>query len=95
MASIVQRNKSYAVVYYQAKSDGEKKKQTWETYHSLESALKRKADIENPINFLKYVPQVTYLRDLLAEYIRLHGKVNWSFSNLEYDNLPILLILIV
>ncbi len=80
MASIVQRNKSYAVVYYQAKSDGEKKKQTWETYHSLESALKRKADIENPINFLKYVPQVTYLRDLLAEYIRLHGKVNWSFS---------------
>lgn len=32
MASIVQRNKSYSVVY--TIYDGEKKRQKWETYHS-------------------------------------------------------------
>ena len=41
MASIVQRNKSYSVVY-----DGEKKRQKWDTYHSYEAALRRKEQLD-------------------------------------------------
>lgn len=44
MASIVKRNKSYAVVY--ADTTGEKKRQKWETYYSLEEAQQRKEVIE-------------------------------------------------
>lgn len=40
MASIIQRNKSFCVVYIIY--DGEKKRQKWETYHSYEAALRRK-----------------------------------------------------
>ena len=43
MASIVQRNKSFCVVYT-IYSDG-KKKQKWETYHSYEAALNRKEQL--------------------------------------------------
>lgn len=44
MASIVQRGKSYSVVY-SVWIDGQKK-QKWETYHSYEGAVNRKAQIE-------------------------------------------------
>ena len=44
MASIVQRNKSYSVVY--TIYDGEKKRQKWETYHSYEAALRRKEQLD-------------------------------------------------
>ena len=79
MASIKQRNKSYAVIYYFKNEEGESK-QRWETYHSLESAVKRKNEIENPIEFLEPAPHINTFEELLREYIRLHGKLNWSFS---------------
>lgn len=41
MASIRQRNKSYAVIYY-FKDEAGVGRQKWETHHSLESAMKRK-----------------------------------------------------
>ena len=44
MASIVQRNKSFSVVY--TIYDGDKKKQKWETYHSYEAALRRKEQLD-------------------------------------------------
>ena len=44
MASIVQRNKSFSVVY--TIHDGDKKKQKWETYHYYEEALRRKEQLE-------------------------------------------------
>ena len=44
MASIVQRNKSFSVVY--TIYDGEKKRQKWETYHSYEAALRRKEQLD-------------------------------------------------
>lgn len=40
MESIVQRNKSFSVVY--TIYDGDRKKQKWETYHSYEVALRQK-----------------------------------------------------
>ena len=45
MASIVQRNKSFAVIYQIKTQEGTKQK--WETYHSKEDAEKRKWEIEN------------------------------------------------
>lgn len=44
MASIVQRNKSFSVVY--TIYDGDKKKQKWETYHSYECFLLGKHTVE-------------------------------------------------
>ena len=44
MASIVQRNKSFSVVY--TIYEGDKKKQKWETYHSYEAALRRKEQLD-------------------------------------------------
>ena len=44
MASIVQRNKSFSVVY--TICDGETKRQKWETYHSYEAALRRKEQLD-------------------------------------------------
>ena len=44
MASIVQRKKSFSVVY--TVYDGNKKRQKWETYHSYEAALRRKEQLD-------------------------------------------------
>ena len=44
MASIVQRNKSFSVVY--TIYDEDKKKQKWETYHSYEAAHRRKEQLD-------------------------------------------------
>ena len=44
MASIVKRNKSYAVVY--TDTTGERKRQKWETYYSLTEAEQRKELLE-------------------------------------------------
>ena len=80
MASIVKREKSYSVVYYQQGDPGDSKKQKWETFHSLQQAQERKEELENPIAFLGLAPHIRTLRELLDEYIRLHGKIRWSFS---------------
>lgn len=79
MASIIKRNKSYAVVYgiYDEKRQ---RKQKWETYHSEEKALKRKLEIENANHFLGIESKISKLGDLLEEYIRLYGTNCWSVS---------------
>jgi len=80
MASIVKRGNSYSVVYYHQNNAGGAKKQKWETFHSLQQAQERKDELENPIAFLGLAPHIRTLRELLDEYIRLHGKTRWSFS---------------
>lgn len=83
MASIVQRKKSYSVVYIYRNEEGHRK-QKWETYHTYKAALKRKLEIENPIEFLNQKTQVRTINDLLDEYVELHGQLHWSYST--YDN---------
>jgi hypothetical protein len=48
MASIIERNKKFSVVYY-AMVDG-KRKQMWETFSTSKEAKARKAAVENEIN---------------------------------------------
>ena len=80
MASIVQRNKSFSVVY--TIYDGEKKRQKWETYHSNEAALRRKEQLDliqqHEKERAKY--QEGTLTQLLEEYVELYGRVHWACS---------------
>jgi len=78
MASIVQRNKSFAVVYLE-KTEG-KPKQKWETYRSREGAEARKWEIENALPFLGAAPKISTLSDLINEYLHLYAKRRWSFT---------------
>ena len=67
MASIIQRNKSYAVIYYN-KAEANKSKQKWETYSTKEAAERRKWEIENATAFLGIAPKLNSLSELLDEY---------------------------
>ncbi len=80
MASIVQRNKRFSVVYTTCTECG--KKQKWETYHSYETALQRKEQIEliqakQKENLQSHAET---LADLLREYVALYGQSHWSYS---------------
>lgn len=80
MASIVQRGKSYSVVYTKRTNDG--KKQKWETYHSYEEAIRRKEQIElvQTHEKLRLNYQEGSLTKLLDEYVELYGRFHWSYS---------------
>lgn len=80
MASIVQRNKSFSVVY--TIYDGEKKRQKWETYHSYEAALRRKEQLD--LIHQKEKERARYQKGTLAqfleEYVELYGRIHWACS---------------
>ena len=80
MASIVQRNKSFSVVY--TICDGETKRQKWETYHSYEAALRRKEQLnliqQHEKERAKY--REGTLAQFLEEYVELYGRVHWACS---------------
>lgn len=80
MASIVQRNKSFSVVY--TIYDGEKKRQKWETYHSYEAALRRKEQLDlihqHEKERARY--QEGTLAQFLEEYVELYGRAHWACS---------------
>ena len=80
MASIVQRNKSFSVVY--TIYDGEKKRQKWETYHSYKAALRRKEQLDLIQQHEKERTQYREgtLAQFLKEYVELYGRVNWACS---------------
>lgn len=80
MASIVQRGKSYSVVYTKRTNDG--KKQKWETYYSYDEAVRRKEQIElvQTHEKLRLNYQEGSLTKLLDEYIELYGRFHWSYS---------------
>ncbi|OUP85939.1 UNVERIFIED_ORG: hypothetical protein B5F06_07425 [Lacrimispora saccharolytica] len=80
MASIVQRNKSFSVVY--TIYDGEKKRQKWETYHSYGAALRRKEqlDLIQQLEKERTQYQEDTLAQFLEEYVELYGQVHWACS---------------
>ena len=83
MASIVQRNNRYNVVYlYDDEATG-KRKQKWESFSTLEDAKRRKAEAEAEYrqelgNVV--IQQCDTLDDLLNEYVSIYGKSIWSLS---------------
>lgn len=80
MASIVQRNKSFSVVY--TIYDGDKKKQKWETYHSYEAALRRKEQLDLIQQHENERAQYREgaLAPFLEEYVELYGRIHWACS---------------
>ncbi len=80
MASIVQRNKSFSVVY--TIYEGDKKKQKWETYHSYEAALRRKEQLDLIQQHEKEQAQYQEgtLAQYLEEYVELYGRIHWACS---------------
>lgn len=80
MASIVQRNKSFSVVY--TSYDDGKKKQKWETYHSYEAALRRKEqlDLIQQHEKERAKHQEGTLAQFLEEYVELYGRIHWACS---------------
>ncbi len=83
MASIVKRNKSYAVVY--TDTTGERKRQKWETYHSLAEAEQRKELLELCANTQAEArrQQKQTVAGLLHQYIELYGVPRWSLSTYQ------------
>lgn len=80
MASLIERNGSYYVVYSYEDEDG-KKKQKWETFHTEAEANRRKSEIEYHQEIGKIiVPHCETLNDLLDEYVSLYGKKKWSLA---------------
>ena len=84
MVSIVQRNRSFCVVYNIY--EGGKRKQKWETHHTRELALRRKAQIEmlkeiqlETIQLKKQRSGETIV-DFIAEYVDIYGRIHWSCS---------------
>ena len=80
MASIVQRNKSFSVVY--TIYDGDKKKQKCETYHSYEAALRRKEQLDLIQQHENERAQYREgaLAPFLEEYVELYGRIHWACS---------------
>ncbi len=84
MASIVKRSKSFCVVYNTYESG--RKRQVWETYHSEEMALRRKAQIEMIQAIQKESAERKNLRgketleDFMVEYVEVYGRIHWSCS---------------
>ncbi len=81
MATIVQRNNRFIVVYlYDDEATG-KRKQKWETYKTMADAKRRKAEVEyrEELGTL-VVHQCKTVDELLDEYVSLYGKATWSMS---------------
>jgi len=83
MASIIERDKSFAVVYYAIVE--EKKKQVWETFLTRREAKARKAEVETELNDGTYIPPNRQtIREFLQDFVALYGEDKWSLST--YSN---------
>ena len=79
MASIIERDRSFAVVYY-AIVEG-KKKQIWESFPSRREAKARKAEVENELNDGTFIPPSRQtIREFLQDFVALYGEEKWSLS---------------
>lgn len=84
MASIIKRKKSYSVVYNYTDENGETK-QKWETWHTHQEALKRKAEIENQQFNGTFIPPTNQtVSEFLHDFVVLYGEKRWSMST--YDS---------
>ncbi|WP_283675180.1 tyrosine-type recombinase/integrase [Butyricicoccus sp. Marseille-Q5471] len=83
MASIVKRNKSYAVVY--TDTTNEKKRQKWETYYSLEEAQQRKELLELCSHTRTEVHRqcVQTVEQFFVQYVEPYGVSHWSLSTYQ------------
>lgn len=80
MASLVERNNRFYVVYFYIDKNGNKK-QKWEGFKTKSDALRRKSEIEYRQQAGSViVSQCETVSDLLNEYIGMYGKTNWSLS---------------
>ena len=81
MASIVQRNNRYNVVYLYDDEVTGKRKQKWESFKTMADAKRRKAEIEywQEIGTM-VIHQCKTVDELLKEYVSLYGKTTWSMS---------------
>ena len=80
MASVVERNGRFCVVYSYKDKEG-KRKQKWETYKTIQEAKKRKKEIEYRSSVGEMtVPQCKTVKELMEEYITLYGRENWALS---------------
>lgn len=84
MASIIKRKNKYSVVYYYD-TEGDDKKQKWETFASYKDATKRKVEIESQqIKGVFVPPTSNTLEDFLYDFVTLYGEKYWSMST--YDS---------
>ena len=80
MASIVQRNGKFAVMYNYVDENG-KRKQKWESFKTMAEAYKRKKEVEyKKVAGTLTVPKCTTVSELLKEYIAMYGKTKWAIS---------------
>lgn len=83
MATILQKNDRFYVIYSYRDNEG-KRKQKWETFKDMGAAKNRQREVEykeQAGNFV--VPQCKKLEELLQEYIELYGKTRWALSTYE------------
>ena len=80
MASIVNKNNKFYVIYT-VTNEHDEKKQKWETYYTEAEAKKRKKEIEFQQGIGDVtLPHCSTLKELLDEYVSLYGKTKWSLS---------------
>ena len=83
MASIVERGKSYSVVYMTTIHG--QRKQKWETYHTKAEAERRKQilDLCQQTKRRKEHEKVETISDLMERYVALYGQTKWSLSTYQ------------
>ena len=80
MASIVRRNKSFAVVY-RYKDEFGTEKQKWESFQTKKEAQARKAEIESAQCKNTFVrPSPKTVSEFLDDFVRLYGSKKWGIS---------------
>jgi len=86
MASIVNRNGRYSVVYTYVNREG-KRKQKWEACDSKEEAERRKKEIEyKDSRGTLFVTENMTVEKLLEEFVELYGNTAWSMSYYDTVN---------
>lgn len=83
MASIVERGKSYSVVYMTTIQGH--RKQKWETYHTKAEVERRKQilDLCQQTKCRKKHEKVETISNLMERYIALYGQTKWSLSTYQ------------
>ena len=88
MASLVERNKRYYVVYSYEDEKGEKK-QKWEGFNTRADAIRRKSEVEYRKEVGSVIiPQCETMNELLKEYIAMYGRFEILRNTLRFQNQP-------
>ena len=83
MATIIQKNNRFCVVYSYYDETG-KRKQKWETFKNMPDAKARQREVEYKEMVGTFVvPKCITLAELLGEYVDLYGKTKWALSTYE------------